>query len=374
MKKILYISVLVLLAVSCKGPVSPQYNVLDFGACADGVTDCTEAFNNAIAECSETGGVVIVPQGQYLCSTIHLKDNVELRLLKGSEILGSVDPDSYDSFIPRRDMSRYDSGDGTVNQNNSRDIRWNRALILANTCKNIAITGEGTINGRHVFDPLGEEYMRGPHTLVFGDCENVRLEGITITCAANYAFMGYALENASFRKLKISEGWDGIHIRGGIGVSISDCCFETGDDSVAGGYWTGFEMKNCHVNSSCNGVRMIMPSEGVNIHDCIFEGPGHYPHRTSGEQRRTNMLFGILFEPGGWGAAPGELGGLRVSDCTMLNTLSPLAVSVGKDNVAHDLVVSNVVARGTYGTLTPVVNYNDKGFESITLKNVIVER
>lgn len=358
---------------SCK-PV--EFNVLDFGAEGNGITDCTEAFNKAIDGCSKANAVVIVPAGKYLCRTIQLKDNVELRLEEGSEIIGCEDPEVYDHFIPGRDLSMYDSGNGTLNQNNSKDARWNRALILANGVENVAITGSGTINGRHVFDPQGEERMRGPHAIVFGDCRNVRIEGVTITCAANYAFMGYALENAIFRNVSISEGWDGIHIRGGVNVLIEKCRFETGDDSVAGGYWTDFEMRDCFLNSSCNGVRMIMPSENVDIHDCRFEGPGHYPHRTSGESRRTNMLFGIIIEPGGWGAAPGDLKGISISDCSMANTQSPIAINISSsDNHAYDLTVTNLDAEGCYDLVTPIVNFrSDKGFDRVILKNVNVKK
>ena len=359
---------------ACTGNVAEQFNVLDFGAAGDGKTDCTEAFNSAIAKCSSAKGIVVVPAGRYLCRTIHLQSDVELRLSEGSEILGWEDSEAYDNFVPQRDLSMYDSGNGTLNQNNSKDARWNRALILANKVDNVAITGSGTINGRHVFDPLGEERMRGPHAIVFGDCHNVRLEGISITCAANYAFMGYALENAVFRDVRISEGWDGIHIRGGVNVLIEGCRFETGDDSVAGGYWTSMEMRDCYVNSSCNGVRMIMPSDGINIHDCRFEGPGHYPHRTSGEARRTNMLYGVIIEPGGWGAAPGDLKGFCITDCTMENTLGPVAVSIGRDNHAYDLTVRNLTATGVYGKVCPVVNDGDKSFDKVTAENVTVSR
>ncbi len=348
--------------------------MLDFGAKGDGTSDCTEAFNKAIEACSKVKGVVTVPAGTFLCKTIHLLDNVELRLCDGSEIAGWENPEEYDHFAPLRDMSKYDSGDGTVNQNNSRDERWNRALIIANSVENVAITGGGTINGRHVFDPLGEEHMRGPHAIVFGDCRNVRLEGITITCAANYAFMGYALENAVFRNVSISEGWDGIHIRGGVNVLIDNCRFETGDDSIAGGYWTGMEIRKCFVNSSCNGIRMIMPSEDVYIHGCRFEGPGRYPHRTSGEKRRTNMMYAAIFEPGGWGAAPGVMKGIRFTDCTVINTLGLIGVSMGDDNSAKDLTVKNVKASGIYDRTAPVVNHRGRCFDSITLQNVTVNR
>lgn len=376
MKKLLpAIAGILLLTVSCtENNETTIYDVTGFGAVGDGITDCTSAINTAISECSAKGGVVLVPQGSYLCSTIVLSSNVELRLEEGSEIVASLDPESYKSFIPQRDMSRYDSGDGTLNQNNSKDERWNRALILANGAHDIAITGKGVINGRHVFDPLGEERMRGPHGIVFGDCSNVRLDGVTITCAANYAFMGYALKNAEFVNVSISEGWDGIHIRGGENVLIEGCRFETGDDSIAGGYWTNMEIRECYVNSSCNGLRMIMPSENVDIHNCLFLGPGHYPHRTSGEARRTNMLFGIVFEPGGWGAAPGDLKGLKVHDCVMENVSSPLAASISQDNTAYDLSVRNLKASGIYGTMTPLVCYNDKGFEKLEMENYTISR
>lgn len=366
------------LTVSCAESVK-EFSPLDFGAKADGVTDCTSGFNAAIKACSEavangTSARVVVPEGQYLCYTIELMSGVELHLNEGAEIIAGANPELYKSFIPKRDMTQYDSGDGTVNQNNSKDERWNKALILANDVHNVTISGPGTINGSHVFDPQGEEHMRGPHTFVFGDCSNISIDGIRITCAANYAFMGYALENAVFSNVAISQGWDGIHIRGGKNIVITGCHFETGDDAIAGGYWHNMEIKDCYLNSSCNGLRMIMPSENVEIHDCVFEGPGHYPHRTSGEARRTNMLFGMVFEPGGWGAAPGTMRNIHVHDCVLTATSSPIGVSVCKECDAYDLTVEDVVATGTYGTMSPIVCYNDKGFQSITLRNYSVSR
>lgn len=366
-------------------------SILAFGAVPDGVTDCTQAFNAAIKACSELTAQhaqptssqpatnpakarIVVPKGQYLTYTIELLSNVELYLEEGAEIIGGPDPEKYRSFVPKRDMSQYDSGDGTVNQNNSKDERWNKALILANDTENITLSGPGKINGMHLFDPLGEEHMRGPHTVIFGDCRNVILQGIHITCAANYAFMGYALQNAVFQQVTITEGWDGIHIRGGENVVINGCHFETGDDAIAGGYWTNMVISGCYLNSSCNGLRMIMPSKDVLITGCTFEGPGRYPHRTSGAARRTNMLFGMVFEPGGWGAAPGVMEGITVTGCTTKNVSSPIGVSVSSECEARDLTVSHLTATGTYGTLSPIVCYNDSGFRSITLTDYTVER
>lgn len=68
--------------------------------------------------------------------------------------------------------------------------------------------------------------------------------------------------------------------------------------SEAGGYWDNMLIEACEINSSCNGIRIIMPCDGVTIRDSHFYCPGVYPHRTSGEARRNNMLLGVSLEPG----------------------------------------------------------------------------
>ena len=349
-----------------------EFPVTDFGAVGDGVTDCTEAFGKAIKASSRHGGKVVVPDGEYLCRTIHLLDNTTIQLSDGATILACTDPDSYDSFIPSHDLSRYDSGDGTVNANNSRDARWNRALIIADNVSNVVISGKGTIDGRHVTDSLGEEGMRGPHTILMAESSNIIIEDITIRRASNYAFMGYGLGNAVFRDIHIREGWDGIHVRGGENIEISGCTFETGDDCIAGGYWEGMTIKDCDINSSCNGIRMIMPSQNVLVTSCRFHGPGKFPHRTSGEQRRTNMLFGISLEPGAWGYAPGNMGGIEIIDNTMDCLSSPISVSIRDGVNADDLTVKGLKATGIYGTLSPIVKWNDNGFRSICTDKIVL--
>ena len=86
MKKILYV-IVALLAVSCQqGRVLSEYEkeilknicepvfraadyyVEDFGAVADGVTDCRTAINEAIVKCSaDGGGRVVLRPGVYFC-------------------------------------------------------------------------------------------------------------------------------------------------------------------------------------------------------------------------------------------------------------------------------------------------------------------
>ena len=131
---------------------------------------------------------------------------------------------------------------------------------------------------------------------------------------------------------------------------------------------------DCEINSSCNGVRMIMPSDGVEIRDCHLYGPGAYPHRTSGEARRNNMLFGISLEPGAWGSAPGTAKGIYLHDLLLDNLSSPVSTSVREGSVAEDLTLENMTATGLTGALTPVVSWNDQGFKTIILRNVTLSR
>ena len=357
---------LLLLAAACTS--RPVFLVTDYGA-VPGIV-CTEAIQEAIDLCSESGGgQVVIPEGTFLSATLYLKDDVDLHLQKGAVLQGVEDPDAYSPYIPEHDLTRYDSGNGTANSNCVNDRQWMKAFLIGAGVHNVSITGSGTIDGVHVFDERGEEGMRGPHTLIVAEAENFRMSGIHITRAANYAFLGYALENPVFEDLLITEGWDGIHIRGCRDGVIRRCKFQTGDDSIAGGYWTHMLIENCDINSSCNGIRMIMPSDDVEVRACVLHGPGVYPHRTSGEARRSNMLFGIELEPGAWGRAEGTARGIWLHDLNFFDLSSPVGCSVREGSVAEDLTLEDITATGLTGSANPVVSWNDEGFRTITVRN-----
>lgn len=113
---------------------SNNYNVIAFGAVADGKTFCTESFRKAIQQCSKDGGGrVVVPKGKYLTGAIHLEDNVNLHLEDGAEILFSTNPEDFPMV--------HTSFEGMELMNYS-------PLIYAYNKKNIAITGKGILNGQ----------------------------------------------------------------------------------------------------------------------------------------------------------------------------------------------------------------------------------
>ena len=362
----------VFLAAACT-PSVQRFSITDFGA--ENGTVCTEAIQQALDKASEAGGgQVVIPEGTFLSATLYLRDNVDLHLEEGAILQGVQDPDAYQPYIPENDLTRYDSGNGTANSNCVNDRQWMKAFLIGAGVKNASITGSGTIDGVHVFDERGEENMRGPHTIIVAEAENFHMSGVHITRAANYAFLGYALVKPVFEDLLVTEGWDGIHIRGCENGVIRRSKFQTGDDCIAGGYWNQMLIEDCDINSSCNGIRMIMPSDGLEVRNCVLHGPGVYPHRTSGEARRCNMLFGIELEPGAWGKAEGTARNIYLHDLKMFGLSSPVGCSVRKGSVAEDLTLENLSATGLTGAAIPVVSWNDEGFRKITLRGVEVSR
>lgn len=358
-------------------------DVTKYRAKGDGKTLCTDAINKAISKAPE-GAVVLFPAGRYLTGTIHLKSGVTLRLDEGAEIIGSPNIDDYDSYIPSKDMSRYDTGAGTRNSNVTSDARWTKALILGVGCDRVSIEGQGTINGQHLEDALGEESIRGPHAILLAECRETHVSGISITQASNYAILGYELQNADFARLHITQGWDGVHVRGGGEILIEDCTIETGDDAIAGGYWEHMLIRNCTLNSSCNGLRIIEPSDDVTVAGCNIYGPGRYPHRTRLEasQRHADnlpaghdLIYGVVIEPGAWGKAPGDVGKVTIADTRIDNTWAPVAYSMGEDNNCHALYMRNVEGTNIRGVAQPV-NRQDciKSWDIMKLDNVTVSK
>lgn len=340
-------------------------DVRDYGAVGDSITLNTEAFNKAISFCSENGGgTVYVPAGIFLTGTILLKSNVCLYLVSDAVIKGTNDLSEYKPYIPKKELDKYENTD---------KYNWNRALLLGVEVENVKILGSGVIDGCHVVDPQGEENMRGPHTILFADSRNIELCGVRIVRSANYAFMAYEIEDAFFFELLINEGWDGIHIRGGKNTLISDCEFCTGDDAIAGGYWDNMIIKNCKINSSCNGIRMIMPANNLKIEGCSFKGPGLYPHRTSKERKRNNMLSAILLQPGGWGKAPGFLDNILIEDIEVDSVDNPIMFVLNQENACGSVLVENFRAKNILKSALSFESWQGGEFKNVTMKNISIE-
>jgi hypothetical protein len=339
-------------------------DVRDCGAAGDGKTLDTVAINKAVALCAEAGGgQVRLTPGRYLSGTVHLKSHVTLFFEAGARLVGTTDLTQYQNpavpdFMPEAKWGK-----------------WHRALILGEGVEDIAITGQGTIDGNKVFDAGGEERMRGPHTFVFVNCRNVAIRDVSFVDAANYAIFFEVSSDVDVRNVKFTGGWDGVHFRGAPehpcrNVNIIGCQFYTGDDSIAGRYWENVLISDCVVNSSCNGIRLIGPATHLTIHDCLFYGPGVQPHRTS---NRYNMLAGINLQPGAWDATKGDLNDVLISDVTMKNVATPFHFLIKPGNTAGHILVSRVDATGVYRAACSVESWADAPFRDVTFRDASVE-
>lgn len=355
------------LTINLAQAAPPIFNVRDHGATGDGKTHDTAALNKAVAACAAAGGgQVLFPPGVYLTGTIHLKSNITLLLEAGAQIVGTSDLDQYQNFNPPGSTPLADRN------------RWHRALLLGVDVENVAITGQGLINGNKVFDPRGEERMRGPHTILFGNSRNIALRDVSIMDSANYAVMLEFTSQVEVRGVKITGGWDGVHFRGWKDnpcrdISITDCQFFTGDDCIAGWHWENTLIARCIINSSCNGIRLIGPAKNLIIHDCLFFGPGRFEHRTSREKKRTNMLAGLCLQPGAWDKTEGPLDEVEISNITLHNVTTPLHLSLKPGNTAGRISISNLTATGIYRAAASIESWAQTPIESVILRNCNLE-
>lgn len=357
-------AILTNLSGSCLA-VDGVFDVRDYGAVGDGKKVDTAAINKAVKACSETGGgQVRFGPGRYISGTVHLKDNVTLFFEAGATLVGTTKLDDYQYFTPPA---------GTPE---ARFGKWHSALILGVGVKNVTIVGHGVIDGNKVFNPRGEEKMRGPHTIILGNSRNITIRDITIKDSANYAIMIEFSEQVDVRGVKVTGGWDGVHFRGWIDkpcrdLKIIDCQFFTGDDAIAGRYVNNLLIKDCVVNSSCNGIRIIGPVTNMIVQDCLFYGPGLHPHRTS---NRRNMLSGIILQPGGWDACDGALEDVLISDVTMKKVASPVTVLLKRGgNTVDNITITALTATGVYRAAASVESWCETACGRVVLRDASIE-
>lgn len=116
-------------------PVFPDYSVqiTDFGAQSGGLFKNTQPISDAIADVYENGGgKVVIPRGIWLTGPIELKSNINLHLESGALLLFSRDFDDYQLIETSFE------GLNTIR---------NQSPISARGVENIAITGDGVIDG-----------------------------------------------------------------------------------------------------------------------------------------------------------------------------------------------------------------------------------
>ena len=112
---------------------SQEVCLTDFGAVGDGVTLCTEAFEQAFAALEQRGGGrLVVPDGIWLTGPVGLKSHTELHLSDNAILVFSSDQDLYPIIDTNFE---------------GLDVRRCLSPLHAEGATDIAITGRGTVDG-----------------------------------------------------------------------------------------------------------------------------------------------------------------------------------------------------------------------------------
>ncbi len=270
-------------------------NVRMFGATGNGIDLDTRAIQAAIDSASACGGeTVALTPGTYLCGTITLKDNVELRIERGATLLGSTSladyPEHISSYLSH--VNRYST----------------RSLIVADGAKNIAITGEGVIDGQGSLKnyPATETetlmgITRRPYLMRIIGCTGVTVKGIRFRNSPAWTQHYLNCENILVDGIDVynhgNYNNDGIDIDNCRQVRIVNSHFNTDDDAIcfkttnATGRCENVVVANCVIAANCNAMKWGSETNGgfrnFTITNCVFrraDEPTIYdrPHRTLG--------------------------------------------------------------------------------------------
>ena len=258
-----------------------KISVIKFGAKGDSVSDAKPAFDKAMADCKKhQGGNIIVPKGIYtLNGPLHLVSNVNLVLEKGAKIRFSSDPNHYLPVV-------LTSWEGTMLYNYS-------PMIYAYQAENIAITGEGIIDGEasntwatwndkqkedqnlsrdmnHQAVPIsqrifGKGHFLRPQLIQFIECKNILIENVKIEDSPFWCIHLLKCKSATLRGLKynaFNKNNDGIDPEYSSDILIENIDFNNGDDNVA--------IKAGRDNEGW--ANASTPSQNIVIRNCRFKG------------------------------------------------------------------------------------------------------
>jgi exo-poly-alpha-galacturonosidase len=280
-----------------------EYVITDHGAAADGQTLNTQTIQAVIDRCSKAGGgVVVVPKGTFLTGALFLKQGAQLRVERDGVLLGSADPNDYPQVATRWE---------------GEEREWTAALINAVDLNDVALTGEGVIDGN------GEEWLRRyprlpaprmgqaapapsptrallktgkPRLICIQNCRRVRVAGLNLRNQAVWCLHVLYSEDVDLADLRISSAHtipssDGIDVDSSRRVRIARCDIDVNDDCIS--------IKS---GKDADGMRVNRPSEDIVIEDSRF-GYGHggvaMGSETAGGIRRV-VVRRCVVEAGNW--------------------------------------------------------------------------
>lgn len=363
------------------------YNILDFGAKGDGVTLDTEAIQTAADLCNEHGGgIVLIPEGKYLCGSVRLYSNTTVRIEQNARLYLCTDEavygalrGKYDSYRTRDEQELMGlPADTSLNFMQKMFLAARRShtdnMFYAYGAENIVIEGDGVIDGQyeHFFEAeMGGEdgvyealfsntvprWQRRldeglllpkafrPHLIYMQECKNVRIRNINLFNSPFFNIRITDSENVRCESLNIEtnkrcQNTDGINLSGCKNCFVTGCRIVTGDDCIA---ISSGEMpprkqacenivvSDCIGSTYCNFFRIF---NGIDADVCYTEGVATEEaiviSRTQGVKNVS--ISNCILEEGGCFAnlvaVHGILERIRICNCTVAQGGKDVAVFI----------------------------------------------
>lgn len=353
-----------------------------FGAKPDGATMNTKAIQAAIDSCAKQGGgTVLLEGGSFLSGPVELKSNITLSIAKGTTLQGSSNHADYPDKTEFRNPGK-------------------QALVSATNAHNLAIVGEGTIDGageswwkevRAIGDKgiMGEGVVR-PRLIVFDHCQHIRLEGVTFQNGPFWQIVPYYSDDIVMRNIRVladihSPNTDAIDPFASSNIVIDHVFADVGDDNIA--------IKSGQINSP----GPDSPSRNITITHCTFlHGHGisvgseiaggaqnivaddiHFKGTDNGVRIKANRDRG------------NDVSNVTFRNITMEDVRTPILISEYYPHMLadpddkpqpvqrltphfHDIVVENLTATGALNTGV-VIGLPESPVKNVLLKNVHVQ-
>lgn len=246
-----------------------------FGAVADGLTLNTSAITKAIEQCNKAGGgVVLVPRGLWLTGPITLKNNVNLYVAKGALVQFTSQRDAYplvsttwegeDAIRNQAPISGVDleniaiTGEGILDGAGDAWRMVKKSKLTADQWKKLVASG-GVVNDKQDTWYPSEQSLKGASMTVKGGqdkayyegikdflrpnmfsltrCKRILLQGVTFQNSPAWCLHPLLCQDITLRNVTVKNPWyaqngDGLDLESCKNGLVENCLFNVGDDGI----------------------------------------------------------------------------------------------------------------------------------------------
>ena len=301
------------------------------------------------AATAKGGGTVTVPKGDWESKPLLLKSNVTLHFEDGARLFASTNINDYSK------------------------ARGTRVFIYADHAENVAIDGNGVIDGRgYVFAESGvtdgaSQPQALPVLLRFSRCRNVRLEDFLYRRSGAWGCHLRNNDGVVVRNVKCfnhcNKSNDGLDIES-CNVLVEGCQMDTDDDAICiksesdpDFAVTNIVIRNCRMRTSCSGFKVGTGSWG-RVADVLVENCESLPPKACWRFRWFDESLGVTNRlPVACAVCLGTVDGGTLENVTVRNMsftkmMVPVNIRLGKRHPVRpgrETYLRNIVIDGLKG-------------------------